>query len=169
VWSLPHDRAATLLKQSPSDFESALNTATQDGRDALGALRLASEIAAWPLAIAHADRTFGPGWIVIGDAAHQVHPLAGQGLNLGLADAAALARVVAAREAWRTLGDEKLLARVERERTLPTRAMAQLTDGLLELFARPEPWVRELRNRGMTLLNHLPPLKRMLVARALDA
>jgi 2-polyprenyl-6-methoxyphenol hydroxylase-like FAD-dependent oxidoreductase len=169
VWSLPHDRAATLLKQSPSDFESALNTATQDGRDALGALRLASEIAAWPLAIAHADRTFGPGWIVIGDAAHQVHPLAGQGLNLGLADAAALARVVAARETWRTLGDEKLLARVERERTLPTRAMAQLTDGLLELFARPEPWVRELRNRGMTLLNHLPPLKRMLVARALDA
>jgi len=98
-----------------------------------------------------------------------VHPLAGQGLNLGLADVAALARVIAAREPWRSLGDEKLLRRYARERELPNWAMGQVTDGLLQLFAHQAPALRELRNRGMTLVNHLGPVKRWLTARALDS
>ena len=98
-----------------------------------------------------------------------VHPLAGQGLNLGLADVAALTRVLAARESWRALGDEKLLRRYARERLAPTWAMGQVTDGLLRLFSHPQPLAKELRNRGLTLVNQLSPLKRWLTQRALDS
>jgi thiol:disulfide interchange protein DsbC len=105
--------------------------------------------------------------MLLGDSAHAVHPLAGQGLNLGLADVAALARVMAEREPWRDLGDEKLLARAARERVAPTLAMAGVTDGLWHLFAHPHPIVRNLRNRGMNLLNQLPLLKRSLTKRAI--
>ena len=147
-----------------ADFEQALADATGA---ACGALTLAAERAAWPLMVAEADRWCGPGWVLLGDAAHVVHPLAGQGLNLGLADVVTLARVIAAREPWRGLGDEKLLRRYVRERAAPTWAMTRLTDGLLNLFATPQPAAQELRNRGLTLVNHLTPLKRWLVDRAL--
>ena len=96
-----------------------------------------------------------------------VHPLAGQGLNLRLADVVTLARVIAEREPWRALGDEKLLRRYVRARAAPTWAMGRLTDGLLQLFSSPEPAAQELRNRGLTLVNHVAPLKRWLVGRAL--
>jgi 2-polyprenyl-6-methoxyphenol hydroxylase-like FAD-dependent oxidoreductase len=166
VWSLPAERAAALQAASPAELEAALAEATGG---AAGTLRLASPVAAWPLAIARADRLCGPGWLLVGDAAHQVHPLAGQGLNLGLADVTSLARVIAEREPWRTLGDEILLRRHVRERAGPTRAMGWVTDGLLHLFAHPQPLARELRNRGMGLLNQMAPIKRFLTHRALDA
>jgi 2-polyprenyl-6-methoxyphenol hydroxylase-like FAD-dependent oxidoreductase len=107
--------------------------------------------------------------VLLGDAAHVVHPLAGQGLNLGLADVRALARLIAAREPWRSLGDEKLLRRYVRERAWPTRAMSGITDGLLQLFASGNAGAKELRNRGLDLVDAVPPLKRWLTARALDS
>jgi 2-polyprenyl-6-methoxyphenol hydroxylase-like FAD-dependent oxidoreductase len=106
---------------------------------------------------------------LLGDAAHVVHPLAGQGLNLGLADVATLTRVIASREPWREVGDAKLLRRYERERSAPTWAMTQLTDGLLHLFAHPDPLVREVRNRGLGLVNRVGSVKRWLAGRALDS
>ena len=166
VWSLPDERAQAMLALEPSAFEQALMAAT--GGDA-GVLTLASERAAWPLMQATASAWCGPGWVLLGDAAHVVHPLAGQGLNLGLADVAALARVVREREPWRALGDEKLLRRYARERIAPTWAMGQVTDGLLNLFSHEAPALRELRNRGLSLVNQLPPFKRWLTARALDS
>lgn len=166
VWSLPGERAQALLQADDAAFEQALGEATGG---AAGRLALASARAGWPLSIARAERLCGAGWVLVGDAAHVVHPLAGQGLNLGLADVATLARVIAGREPWRRLSDEVLLRRYARERALPTQAMARLTDGLLHLFATEQPALRELRNRGMTLLNHFAPLKRLLTARALDA
>jgi 2-polyprenyl-6-methoxyphenol hydroxylase-like FAD-dependent oxidoreductase len=166
VWSLPEARAQALLALDDAAFEQALMEAT--GGDA-GALRLAAPRASWPLVHARAEAWCGPGWVLLGDAAHVVHPLAGQGLNLGLADVAALSRVIQAREPWRGLGDEKLLRRYARERLAPTWAMGQVTDGLLRLFSHDAPGVRELRNRGLSLVNHLSPVKRWLTARALDA
>jgi 2-polyprenyl-6-methoxyphenol hydroxylase-like FAD-dependent oxidoreductase len=166
VWSMPDERAASLLALDERGFEQALLEATAG---AAGELTLASPRASWPLMQARAGAFCGPGWVLLGDAAHVVHPLAGQGLNLGLADVVVLARVIAEREPWRALGDEKLLRRYTRERTAPTWAMGQLTDGLLQLFAHSAPGMRELRNRGLTLVNHLSPLKRWLTGRALDS
>jgi ubiquinone biosynthesis UbiH/UbiF/VisC/COQ6 family hydroxylase len=163
VWSLPEARAEALGALPPAEFEQALMDATGG---AAGRLTLASERATWPLALARAEPVCGPGWVLLGDAAHVVHPLAGQGLNLGLADVQALDEVLAAREPWRSLGDVRLLQRYARRRAAPTAAMGHVTDGLLRLFASEQPLLRELRNRGLTLVDHLPPLKRWLVASA---
>lgn len=166
VWSLPEARAHELLVLDATGFEQALQQATGG---VCGELRLAGERAGWPLMLARAQAWCGPGWVLLGDAAHVVHPLAGQGLNLGLADVAALCSVVSQREPWRALGDARLLRRYERQRQVPTVAMGQLTDALLRLFSHEQPALRELRNRGMTLVNHLPPLKRWLTSRALGS
>jgi 2-polyprenyl-6-methoxyphenol hydroxylase-like FAD-dependent oxidoreductase len=166
VWSLPEERAHELLALDAPAFEAALAEAT--GGQA-GTLTLHGERASWPLTLARASAWSGPGWVLLGDAAHVVHPLAGQGLNLGLGDVATLAQVIKERESWRTLGDERLLRRYERRRLGPVQAMATVTDGLLQLFAQDHAGLRELRNRGMGLVNHLTPLKRWLTARALGA
>ena len=167
VWSLPEAEAERLLALPDDDFTAVLMDATAG---AAGPLSLVGQRASWPLAMARAERLYGPGWVLVGDAAHVVHPLAGQGLNLGFADVAALAAVVAernAREAWRPLSDPRLLAGYARQRQGPTRAMAQATDGLLQLFASEQPLLKELRNGGLTLVNSLPPLKRFLSGRAM--
>ena len=75
--------------------------------------------------------------------------------------------MLAQREAWRSLGDVRLLERYARARLAPTRAMLGLTDGLLQLFSHPSPWAKELRNRGLGLVNAATPLKRWLTGRAL--
>jgi 2-polyprenyl-6-methoxyphenol hydroxylase-like FAD-dependent oxidoreductase len=166
VWSLPEARAKEMLALDGAAFEAQLMQATSGEA---GELKLASNRAAWPLMLARAQAWAGSGWVLLGDAAHVVHPLAGQGLNLGLADVAALTRVLVAREPWRTLGDEKLLRRYARERLAPTWAMGQVTDGLLRLFSHPQPLAKELRNRGLTLVNRISPLKRWLTQKALDS
>jgi 2-polyprenyl-6-methoxyphenol hydroxylase-like FAD-dependent oxidoreductase len=166
VWSLPDARAQELLALHDAGFEQALQEATGG---VAGTLRLAGPRAAWPLMLTRCEPVCGPGWVLLGDAAHVVHPLAGQGLNLGLADVQSLAGVLAAREPWRALGDEKLLRRHVRERWLPTRAMGGLTDALLHLFAHEAPLVKMLRNRGLAGFDRLSPLKRLLADRALHS
>jgi ubiquinone biosynthesis UbiH/UbiF/VisC/COQ6 family hydroxylase len=167
VWSVPEVRAAELQVLDDPAFETELAAAVQGGGGPALGLKLASPRRVWPLQLARVDAVSGPGWVLIGDAAHVVHPLAGQGLNLGLADVAALADVLAGREAWRPLGDERLLARYARRRAGDTLAMSLATDGLWQLFARDEPALKWLRNRGLALVDRLPPLKRALAAQAL--
>ena len=166
VWSLPSERAEALLAMDAEGFTSELAAATAGEA---GELALGSARAAWPLVVGGAAAWCGPGWVMLGDAAHVIHPLAGQGLNLGLADVAALSAEIAEREPWRGVGDERLLRRYVRRRAGPTWAMTRITDGLLGLFAEPSAPVRQLRNNGMTLVNRLPPLKRWLTRRALDS
>ncbi|MBQ0960207.1 FAD-dependent monooxygenase [Ideonella sp. 4Y11] len=166
VWSQPEASARHWREAAAAELEAALAEATGG---AAGALQLASERATWPLSLGHASATTGPGWVLLGDAAHVVHPLAGQGLNLGLADVASLAEVLAARESWRALGDAALLRRHARRRSGPNHLMAGTTDGLWQLFGHPHPLLRELRHHGLTLVDRLPPLKRWLVDRALGA
>ena len=176
VWSMPQAEAERWVAADVADFEQALNdavvTAAARGDGAVpGRLRLASARAAWPLVHGHAHPWTGPGWALLGDAAHAMHPLAGQGLNTGFADVVCLARVLGearAAQPWRSLGDERLLRRYARERAVPAAAMSGLVDGLWHLFAAAPAPLQELRNRGMTLVNQLSPVKRLLAGRALD-
>ncbi len=164
VWSVRAERADALLALPDADFEAQLHAASHG---ALGALRLSAPRAAWPLHLARASRWCGPGWALAGDAAHAVHPLAGQGLNLGLADARELAQVLKAREYWRSPGDEKLLRRYERARKADVLAMGAATDGLQLLFAQDgEPW-SWLRNRGMWGFDRSGPVKQWVARQAM--
>lgn len=164
VWSLPQARAHDLMQASAAEFEAALAQATGQ---ACGSLSLQGSRAAWSLATAQAVPTCGPGWVLVGDAAHVVHPLSGQGLNLGLGDVAALASVVAQKEAWRGLGDVRLLRRYARQRQAPAWLMAQMTDGLQQLFSHPSGIAQAVRRKGMSLVDHVAPLKRFLANQAM--
>jgi 2-polyprenyl-6-methoxyphenol hydroxylase-like FAD-dependent oxidoreductase len=151
VWSVDQFRAPALLALTPDEFGAALHEASHGS---LGGLRLTSERSAWPLQRAIADRwtgSFAEGgaWALAGDAAHTVHPLAGQGLNLGLADAAALASILKEREYWRSVGDARLLRRYERARRADVLSMSLATDGLQQLFAHSADPLPALRNWGM--------------------
>ena len=168
VWSIDGVRAQTLLALGPDDFCRALQVATHD---VYGALSLTSERAMWPLQLALTDRwagtTDGITWALAGDAAHTVHPLTGQGLNLGLADVAELARLIAERDYWRSVGDEKLLRRYERARKADAAALGSATDGLQRLFAQSDgPW-QALRNVGMNGFERSGPLKRWVARQAM--
>ena len=150
VWSVLEGRAAALLALWPEDFCKALHEASHG---ALGALTLDGPRGAWPLHKAQANHWIGSkdqrAWVLAGDAAHTVHPLAGQGLNLGLGDAATLAQVLHGRDYWRSVGDVKLLRQYERARKTALAAVGGATDGLQQLFARNDATTQGLRNWGM--------------------
>jgi 2-polyprenyl-6-methoxyphenol hydroxylase-like FAD-dependent oxidoreductase len=171
VWSVHPLRAQALMAMPPEDFAAALAQACVH---ALGGMQLSSERAVWPLQLARAERWIGPipgqhkqAFALAGDAAHTLHPLAGQGLNVGLADAAELVKVIQAKEFWRPLHDLKLLRRYERARQADVQAMGMVTDGLQRLFAQPGPVWQNLRNWGMRGFDHSGPLKHWLTQRAM--
>ena len=164
VWSVSTERADALQKIPVDDFCAALQA---DCGDTPGHLSLSSQRVSWPLSLSNADRWVGPGWALAGDAAHTVHPLAGQGLNLGLADAAALAGVLAQREYWRGMGDEKLLRRYERQRKADVAVMGAVTDGLHGLFANTDARLQALRQWGMTGFARSGPLKAWVIRQAM--
>jgi 2-polyprenyl-6-methoxyphenol hydroxylase-like FAD-dependent oxidoreductase len=103
-----------------------------------------------------------------GDAAHVIHPLAGQGLNLGLQDARALAQALLEREPMRDAGDPRLLRRYERSRAEPILAMDAMVEGLFRLFGSGSGTVSRLRNAGLNLTDRLPVLKNILVRHAMN-
>lgn len=174
VWSTAPAHAKELVAMEAAAFEQALHARLAAGLPEADqpwrSLKLASSVAAWPLARGCAKPWVGQGWALLGDAAHVVHPLAGQGLNLGLGDVSALVKVLHdARESepWRSIGDERVLKRYERARWFDTQAMLTLTDALVHLFGNGSPVVRDIRNIGMNAVNRLGPLKRWLVNQAL--
>jgi len=146
VWST--DSAAALALQSLDEAAFCQRLAERCGQ-AFGTMQLTAPRATWPLQLARASRWCGPGWALAGDAAHTVHPLAGQGLNLGLADVTQLATVLREREYWREPGDLRLLRRYARARQGDVLAMGWVTDGLQRLFSAPGPLARQLRNSGL--------------------
>ena len=150
VWSVLRERVPALLAEGAEGFCQQLEAASQGQ---LGKLELTSRRSAWPLQSAHAKRWAGRhatgAWALAGDAAHNVHPLAGQGLNLGLSDVAALATTLGQREYWRSVDDEKLLRRYERSRKAEVMVMDATMDGLQRLFSRPGASWQSARNWGM--------------------
>ena len=172
VWSVAEERAKTLMALSDAAF--AAEVAAHSAFD-LGEMTLYSERAVWPLQLARASKWVGKhpvlgSWALAGDAAHTVHPLSGQGLNLGLADVAELANVLGSirgKEYWRSVGDIKLLRRYERARKLDAFTLGTVTDGLQQLFARNELPLQALRNWGMQGFERSGGLKQWVTKRAM--
>ncbi len=163
VWSCSDERAAELMACEDAHFIGALREALED---CLGGVTHLSPRAAFPLARAQAARMVDGHCVLLGDAAHLVHPLAGQGLNLGLMDVAALVECLgpAGSGAWPS---NSALRRFERWRKSETLAMTAVTDGLNRLFVRDENLVRQARGFGMNLTQRLKPLKHWLISRAM--
>jgi ubiquinone biosynthesis UbiH/UbiF/VisC/COQ6 family hydroxylase len=164
VWSTSDAHAAELLALSPDAFCARVAAA---GKDTLGELSLLSTAMRFPLALMRAARLVAPRMALIGDAGHVLHPLAGQGVNLGFGDARELARVLQQREVFRDPGEIRLLRRYERARAEDILALAWVTDGLQRLFAAPGGAAARLRNAGLNLTNALPVVKNLLIRRAL--
>ena len=171
VWSVPKAQAPELLALDEADFANQL---AQASRHALGDLSPSSRRVSWPLQLGRADRWVGTmpsesrqSWALAGDAAHTMHPLAGQGLNVGLADAAELAQVLQTRETWRSVADLRLLRRYERARQADVRAMQLATDGLQQLFWQTNPVMGNLRDWGMRAFDASGPLKRWVTRQAM--
>ena len=133
----------------------------------LGKLTLVTPPRSYALRRLAAERMVAPRVALAGDAAHVIHPLAGQGLNLGLQDARELARVLAEREPSRDPGEVGLLRRYERSRAEPILAMDMMVDTLFRLFGAESDFLAVLRNAGLNLTDRLPVVKNMLIRQAL--
>jgi len=165
VWT---ERAASvpgLLALGEAEFAREL------GRrfgDFLGALEVEGPRWSYPLSFLHADRYVAHRLALIGEAAHVIHPIAGQGLNLGIRDIAALAEIlVDGRRIGRDLGDPDLLARYQSWRRLDNILLAGVTDGLNRLFSNSVPPVKLVRDLGLAAVGQMPPLKRFFMRHAM--
>ena len=161
VWSAPEARAADLLALAPAAFCARVSEA---GDEALGALEPLTPPAAFTLSSMIADRMAEGRIALVGDAAHVLHPLAGQGVNLGLGDAHSLADLLRAAP---DPGDRLLLRRYERARAEDILALRWVTDGLFRLFDADHRMVARIRNFGLNLTNANPIVKTLLARRAM--
>jgi len=164
VWSLPRPQADTLSAMDPDAFGAALNTASGE---ALGQCQLTTTLARFPLKLQYALQYASSRAVLLGDAAHAVHPLAGQGLNLGLLDCAALAQVLETAGGAANFGDSRLLREYERWRRSENLLTATALDGLERLFSRTDPFSTGLRAASLSAVGRLPFAKRLLARRAL--
>ncbi len=165
VWTRPADTVDALLALDEADFHAALGQAF-DYR--LGRITASELRQAYPLRRLHADHYVSARVALVGDAAHAIHPLAGQGVNLGLLDAATLAEVVTA--AWRAGRDPgmlQVLRRYERWRRGDNLLMMSAMDGLNRLFSNAQPPLQWARNLGLALMNRAGPARRALMRHAM--
>jgi 2-octaprenylphenol hydroxylase len=164
VWSTPTPNADALAALDGEAFAQRVRDA---GAAELGALKLISAVARFPLRLIQVPNPVAPGVALIGDAAHAVHPLAGQGVNLGFQDVFALADAIADRSALERPGDLRVLRRYARERREDVSAMQFVTDGLDRLFAAGRPGAYSLRNFGLRAVESQPWAKDALTRRAM--
>jgi 2-octaprenyl-6-methoxyphenol hydroxylase len=164
VWSVAKEDAPGYLKLGPRGFAAELK-AKMGGL--LGELTVIAPLSTYPLGFHHAGRITDTRLALVGDAAHGIHPIAGQGLNLGLRDAAALTEVlVEGARLGLDLGDAQLLKRYERWRSLDTFLVAASTDGLARLFGIPGDTASAVRRFGLSAVQRIAPLKSFFMAEA---
>ena len=167
VWSTTEEQAQWAMSATENDLGQALTDASDH---VLGALTVAGPRGVFPLRARHAKDYVKAGIALIGDAAHAVHPLAGQGANLGLQDAATLADVIVkALQNGEHPGDRPVLRRYERSRKGANASMLHFMTGLNRLFATDSALLKELRTTGMRLFNQSGPIREHVVSVALGA
>ena len=164
VWSTADAEAARLLALAPKALAREVAAVS---RDSVGELGLVTQQRSFPLRRLTADRLVAPRVALAGDAAHVIHPLAGQGANLGLQDARVLAEVLAERVTGRDPGDLRLLRRYERARAEDILAMRTTVHGLFRLFGANSPGISRLRNAGLNFADRMPVLKNLLMRHAM--
>lgn len=163
VWSVSPEKSAELLALTHEElcarvFEASHRT--------LGELSVITPAAAFPLRLLVLPQISAPRVALIGDAAHNMHPLAGQGVNTGFRDARQLAQTLLERGGFSDCGDAQLLRRYERKRKEDIYSMQATTYGLKHLFNNNDPVLKVLRNTGLNATNRLVPLKKMLMQHA---
>lgn len=164
VWSTPQAHADELLALSPEALALRVGAA---GDHRFGTIELITPPAAFPLRLLRVPETIAPRLVLIGDAAHGIHPLSGHGVNLGYLDGRELANAIAACPQWQDIGQRLVLRRYQRARREEVLLMQQATHGLHQLFGASLPGLGPLRNLGLSLTDRLPFLKSALARYAM--
>ena len=165
VWSVSPEKAQALLSLSPEELGNQVAAASHR---TLGELHVITPAAAFPLRLLTLPQISAPRVALIGDAAHNMHPLAGQGVNTGFRDAHQLAQLLLSRGGCTDCGDAQLLRRYDRKRREDIYTMQSATYGLKNLFCNDDPLLRSLRNFGLNATNKTVPLKKLLMQHALN-
>ena len=165
VWTESEKLAPAILSLSTDHFTQELKMRFGNY---LGELKLAGPIFSHPLGLLHADKYTKPRFALVGDAAHAIHPIAGQGLNLGIRDAAVLAEIIIdAMRLGLDPGSDKVLDDYERWRRFDNTLMVAATDGLNRLFSNAIPPFKLARDVGLAMVNRSPPIKKLFMLHAM--
>ena len=165
VWTVKPNTAAALLALGEADFVAAM---VEAGAGYMQPLSLATPIAAFPLSLRHARHYTAPHLALIGEAAHAIHPIAGQGFNLGLRDIACLRdNLIAAYARGLRADDASVLGTYSRQRRADNQRMVGATDLLDRLFSTGHPTITRLRQRGLATVNANGPLRRFFMKQAM--
>lgn len=165
VWSASPDFAKNLMQLDDDEFSRTLESAFESQ---LGKTKAVSKRVSIPLRQRHAKHYIKSGFALVGDAAHTIHPLAGQGVNLGFADSMVLAEeLIKGANSGVSLGDTRILGRFERRRQGSNLAMMGLMEGFKRLFAADDVSLRWLRNTGLKLFDQSPFIKKELISQAM--
>ncbi len=165
VWSLPAEQAEQYVAMDESEFTEALQQAFEYK---LGAVTLTTARAAFPLQHGHVDQYIQDGLALVGDAAHIIHPLAGQGANLGILDVSELSQILLdARHEKRHWWAQHTLRAYERHRKGENRIMENAMTGFNQLFSNDNAWLSMLRNAGLNMVDHAPFIKQQFMQHAM--
>jgi ubiquinone biosynthesis UbiH/UbiF/VisC/COQ6 family hydroxylase len=164
VWSVSTDYADTLLMLSNEEFTNKVKLA---GGAILGELELIGVATKFPLNLQKSNTLVQDNVVLVGDAAHQVHPMAGQGVNLGFRDVIDLVEIVKNKNQYQVLNDSSLLRLYTRKRKVDILNIVLLTDALYHLFKSQNAAIKTVRNWGLSATNH-HAIKKMLVSNAIS-
>jgi len=156
--------ADSLLKHSDEAFTQQVKLA---GNAMLGELKLLNKPIGFPLSLQTTQQFAEDSVILMGDAAHRVHPMAGQGVNLGFRDVMDLMELLQNKHQFQRMNDASLLKQYKRQRKSDVLKMVMLTDGLYQLFGKKNSFIQSVRNWGLSATNH-KSIKKMLVSNAIS-